>query len=247
MTFSEETLMAYVDGELDGPTREQVARAVAADPEVARRVTAHQALREKLRAGFDPILKEPVPTRLLSLVHNTPASKPAQVLPFRKPSARQRVWVQWGSLAASFVLGALAWHFGTQSTSSGPITAKQGEFIATGALQEALDGQLAANQPPAADVLVGVSFVSRQGEYCRTFRLRGADAAGLACHESQGWTVQVMAHEPASQDQGPYRQAASGLPSAVLRIVTDTIAGEPLDAAAEAQARAGGWRAKPQH
>ncbi len=125
---------------------------------------------------------------------------------------RRRAWVQWSSLAASFVLGALVWHFATQSSSSGPITARRGEFIASGALAEALDGQLAANQQATAAVQIGVSFVSRQGPYCRTFRLRGGpDAAGLACHENQGWTVQLLEHEPATQVPGQYRQAGSDL------------------------------------
>lgn len=248
MNLSEETLMAYVDGELDAPTREQVARAVAADPEVAQRVAAHQALREKLRAGFDPILKEPLPARLISLVHSAPGAKPARVLPFRKPAPRQRAWVQWSSLAASFALGALVWHFATQLNTTGPIAAKQGEFFASGALEKALDGQLAATQEPSATVQIGVSFLSRQGPYCRTFSLRGgADAAGLACHEDHGWTVQVLAHAPATQPQGQYRQAASDLPPSVVRAVADAIAGDPLDASAEAQARAAGWRARPQH
>ena len=248
MTLSEETLMAYVDGELDGPTREQVARAVAADPEVARKVAAHQAVREQLRAGFAPILKEPVPTRLLSLVQGAPGSMPAQVLPFRKQPVPQRAWMQWGSLAASFLLGAVVWHFATQLNSSAPITAQQGEFMASGTLQKALDGQLAATQEPAAAVQIGVSFLSRQGRYCRSFSLHGgADAAGLACHENEGWTVQVLAHEPASQARGQYRQAASDLPPAVVRAVADAIAGDPLDAAAEATARASGWQPKPPH
>jgi anti-sigma factor ChrR (cupin superfamily) len=249
VNLSEETLMAYVDGELDGSTREQVARAVAADPEVARRVAAHQALRGKLRAGFDPVLEEPVPARLLSLVHSAHSgAQPAQVLPLRTRLAPQRSWVQWSSLAASFVLGAVVWHFAMRLTSSGPITENQGEFVASGALEKALDGQLAADQEQSAAVQMGVSFISRQGPYCRTFRLRGsADAAGLACHENQRWTVQVLAHEPASQAPGQYRQAASDMAPAVLRAVTDSIAGDPLDAAAEAQARASGWRVTAPH
>jgi anti-sigma factor RsiW len=249
VNLSEETLMAYVDGELDGSTREQVAKAVAADPEVARRVAAHQALRGKLRAGFAPVLEEPVPARLLSLVHGAQSgAKPPQVLPFRTRPALQRSWLQWTSLAASFVLGALVWHFTMRLNSSGPITANQGEFVASGALEKARNGQLAADQEQSAAVQIGVSFISRQGPYCRTFRLRGsAAAAGLACHENQGWTVQVLAREPAAPAQGQYRQAASDMAPAVLRAVTDSIAGDPLDAAAEAQARASGWQAKPQH
>jgi hypothetical protein len=249
VNLSEETLMAYVDGELDGLTRDQVARAVAADPELARRVAAHQALRDRVRAGFDPVLKEPVPARLLSLVHGTQSGQqPAQVLPFRTRPAPRRPWVQFTSLAASFVLGALVWQFAMRLNFSGPLTANQGEFVASGALERALNGQLAADQEQSAAVQVGVSFISRQGSYCRTFRLRGsANAAGLACHENQGWTVQVLAHEPGSQPQGQYRQAASDLAPAVVRAVADAIAGDPLDAPAEARARASGWQTMPQH
>lgn len=230
MNLSEETLMAYVDGELEGLSREQVELAIATDPEVARRVAAHQGLRRKLRAGFDPVLKEPLPAHLVSLVR-------------RKPVPR-RTWVQWSSLAASFALGALAWHFAARRYSPGPISQSHGEFVASGALVHALDGQLVADQGPSAPVQIGVSFRSRQGSYCRTFRLRDtAGAAGLACHENGGWTVQVLVHEVATEAQGAYRQAGSDLPPAVLRAVNDSISGDPLDSSAEAAARARGWRA----
>jgi hypothetical protein len=246
VNFSEETLMAYVDGELDGSTREQVERAVAADPEVARRVAAHQRLNRELHAGFDPVLEEPVPAHLVSLVRGAhTGSKPAQLLPFRDKPVRQRAWVRWSSLAASFVLGALAWHFASRMNSAAPITANHGEFIASGALEQALNAQLAADQAPAGAVQMGVSFRSRQGSFCRTFRLRDtADAAGLACRESGGWTVQVLVHDAPAAAQGEYRQAASALPDTVLRAVEDSIAGEPLDSADEAAARAGGWLPK---
>ena len=244
MNFSEETLLAYVDGELDAATREQVERAVAADPEVARRVAAHQTLNRELRAGFDPVLDEPVPAHLVSLVRGAhTGSKPAQLLQFRGRPVPQRSWVQWSSLAASFVLGALAWHFASRLNSAAPITATHGEFVASGALERALNEQLAADQAPAAAVRMGVSFRSRQGSYCRTFRLHEtADAAGLACREGGGWAVQVLVQDASAATQGEYRQAASALPATVLRAVEDSIAGEPLDAADEAAARAGGWR-----
>ena len=249
MNLSEETLMAYVDGELDRPTREQIAKAVAADPEVARRVAAHQAVRGTLRAAFDPVLKEPVPARLLSLVQAAPtASKPAQVLSFRARPVPQRSWVQWTSLAASFVLGAIVWQVALRMSSSDPLTAKHGEITASGTLERALDGQLAANQDGSGAVQIGLSFLSKQGSYCRTFRVRGAaDAAGLACRGSQAWTVQVLTHEPTSQPPGQYRQAASDMPPAVVAAVAEAIAGEPLDAPAEARAQADGWQARSKH
>jgi hypothetical protein len=240
--------MAYVDGELDVAAREQVAGAIATDPEVARRVAAHQALRGRLRKTFDKVLEEPVPARLVSLVR-TRASEPGrgQLVQFPGKQPPRRAWLQWSSLAASFVLGALVWQFATRLYAPGPLREHQGEFVAAGTLARALSGQLTAEQDPAGPVQIGVSFRSRQGDYCRSFRLRGSLAsAGLACHVNDAWKVQVLAHDDASQvATGQYRQAASALPPAVLHAVDDMIAGEPLDASSEAQARASSWRKRP--
>ena len=41
MKFSEETLMAYADNELDAQTRTAVEEAMATDPEIARRVAKY--------------------------------------------------------------------------------------------------------------------------------------------------------------------------------------------------------------
>jgi transposase len=59
MTFSEETLMAYADNELDAQTRTAVEEAMASDPEIARRVAQHKALRGKLRVAFDKCSMSP--------------------------------------------------------------------------------------------------------------------------------------------------------------------------------------------
>jgi hypothetical protein len=249
VNLSEETLMAYVDGELDGPAREQVEIALAADPEAARRVAAQRALRSTLRAGFDPVLNAPVPARLVSLVRS--AARPptsGKVLPFRAKPAARPPWMQWGSLAASFVLGGLVWYFASRQYLAGPFTEQHGVIVASGSLARALSEQLASQQDASAAVQIGVSFRSKSGEYCRTFRLQGSSGtAGLTCREPAGWRVDVLAHSAGSAGsaatQGPYRQAASALPATVLRAVDDAIAGDPLDAAAEAQARASGWQA----
>jgi hypothetical protein len=247
VNLSEETLMAYVDGELDVQTREQVEIALASDPEAARRVAAQRALRSTLRAGFDPVLDEPVPARLLSLVRasGAPATS-GKVLPFRPKPVARTPWMQWGSLAASFILGALVWHFASRQYLAGPFTEQHGVIVASGSLARALSEQLASQQEPSAAVQIGVSFRAKGGGYCRTFRLQQSDgAAGLACHEQAGWKVEVLAHpSPSASPQGQYRQAASALPPTVLQAVDAAIAGDPLDAAAEAQARASRWQGK---
>ncbi len=248
MNPSEETLMAYVDGELDVAARRHVEGAIAADPQVARRVAAHEALRGRLRATFDKVLEEPVPAQLVSLVH-TRANPPTRLQPLQFPARRrpQRVWLQWTSLAASFVLGALVWQFTLRQYRPGPLSESHGEFVASGALASALSGQLAVGQNPSGAIQIGVSFRSRRGDYCRTFHLSGSLAtAGLACHDDDAWKVQVLAHDEASElPSGQYRQAASALPPVVLRAVDAMISGDPLDSTAEAQARAEGWQGKP--
>jgi len=66
MTITEAILMAYVDGELEPGARAQVEAAMAADPDIARRIARHRAFRDRLRASFDEVMEEPVPDRLLA-------------------------------------------------------------------------------------------------------------------------------------------------------------------------------------
>src|SRR5260370_442108 len=139
MTFSDDVLMAYADGELDLRTRAQVEDAIAADPQIARRVAAHQALRNTLRSGFDKVLDEPVPDHLIAAARATSRvhSENRVVVPLRPRRARTLAlpswaWPRWGAIAASFVLGALVWHFGTDWYSSGPLIERDGQLLAAG-------------------------------------------------------------------------------------------------------------------
>ena len=218
MNPSDETLMAYADGELDAATRKQVEESVAADPQVARRLAAHQALRSQLHASFDKVLEEPLPPHLVALVRSAAkGSQVGQVLQFPRQQAQRRAWLQWSSLAASFVLGALLWQLASRMYPTVPITVSKGELVAAGNLARALDSRLVSQQTASDPVQIGLSFRSRQGAYCRTFQLRETAAAGLACHANDDWKVQVLARE-ATTVQSQYRQAASALPPAFSRL-----------------------------
>lgn len=116
-------------------------------------------------------------------------------------------------------------------------------MLAAGMLAHALSQQLAVDQTAAAPVRIGVSFRSKAGEYCRTFSLREPAAlAGLACRAADGWELGVLARtESPAVSSGSYRQAASSMPPAVIAAVESQIAGQPLDAHAEAAARGRHW------
>ncbi|HEX3398609.1 MAG TPA: zf-HC2 domain-containing protein, partial [Steroidobacteraceae bacterium] len=74
MTISDEMLMAYADGELDAPTRARIEAAMKEDPEIAKRVAQHRALREAMQGAFAAVLREPVPERLIAAARGQSAA-----------------------------------------------------------------------------------------------------------------------------------------------------------------------------
>jgi hypothetical protein len=246
MNFTDDTVMAYADGELDAATRAALEAVMATDRELAQRVARQQALRARLRAAFDPVLAEPVPQRLLETARSTPAPPHTDnVIPLkRRPAPPRWSWPQWSAIAASLVLGALLGPLLLRTPSGTPFVTRDGQVLASGALARALSEQLAGTQSAQAPVRIGVSFRARSGLYCRTFVLHERDAlAGLACRDQQAWRLEALARNaPAPASGAEYRPAASALPPALARTVDELIAGEPLDAAAESAARARAWR-----
>jgi hypothetical protein len=244
MTFSEETLMAYADNELDAQTRTAVETAMAADPEIARRVAQHKALRGKVRLAFDNVIDEPTPQRLVNAARGAPAvRREGNVVPLRRKAPQRRGVPLWASIAASLVIGIIIGQAMLHSSGSTTITSRDGQLLASGVLAHALSAQLASAQTGQNPVQIGVSFKSKAGDYCRTFTVHESTTlAGLACRQHDDWHVQVLAQTtPTTQSAGAYRQAASEIPKSVVQSVDDNIAGDPLDAHAEAAARDKSW------
>lgn len=241
MRFSEETLMAYADGELDLAARAEIEAAMARDPEVARAVERHRLMAARVRAAYDGVLEEPVPERLAMLVSST-ATAPVVDLDARRDGRRISVgplrMPAWVALAASAVAGLFVGMFLVRSPAA-VYEAIDGALVARGALDEALDSQL-ASAPGGSGVRIGISFKDRDGDYCRTFHLQGdVSAAGLACRSDGSWRLQVLSAAPARVGE---LQPAAAMPIPVLHAVDAAIDGEPLDPAAEAAARDADWR-----
>jgi anti-sigma-K factor RskA len=239
VNISDETLMAYVDGELDATSRGEVEAAMAADPEVARRIAEQQRLRNSLRSAFDGVLDETVPEHLIATARTAPVSDLARARVARAEKAERR-WSTpvWGAIAASVVLGVLIGAALLRDRGSSPFAERQGHLVAQGDLAEVLSKQLAIERP-ARDVRIGLTFRDRDGAYCRSFRTPGL--GGLACREGDDWAVRILERTEAGLPEGDHEMAGSALPPSVLKAVEDRIAGQPLDAAAEAEARRNGW------
>lgn len=246
MKFSDETLMAYADGELDGAERAEIERALDADPALAERVARHQSLRSDVFAAFAPILDEPVPPAL------TAAALPGKVADLNAaraareeraaPAPRRWSWPEWGAIAATLAVGVLVGGMMGGIGGGTALTVAQGaggKLVAQGSLATALSQQLAASE---GAVRIGVSFAAKDGSLCRSFIMDGT--AGLACRHGDAWQVPVIA-EAAGAAAGDYRQAGSAMPSAVLDAIDARIAGPALDAKGEQEAVRRGWHANP--
>ncbi|SHG39536.1 anti-sigma factor [Massilia sp. CF038] len=251
MSFSDETLMAFADGELDDITSHEVELAMRLDPAIAEKVRLHQALRSNVFGAFAQSLDEEVPQRLQAAVRSgkvihldnvrqlrtpPPAPQPVRVV------KRAWSWPEWGALAATLVAGVLAGIVGARSLGGGQQFAafdpEAGALTAQGRLATALAQQLSLSAPRDKDVRVGLSFISRQGEYCRTFLL--PTTAGLACRSGAHWRIPVLASSADSKD-GAYRLASSEMPPAVMQAVDELIVGKALDLAGEKAAQRQGW------
>ncbi len=244
MTLSEETLMAYADDELDAQTRSAVEAAMAADPEIARRVAQHKALRGKLRAAFDKTLDEPPPQRLIDAARGVPSiRREGNVIPLRRKAPPRRAWPQWAAMAASLIVGILLGQAFLHTQGNGPIVTRGGDLVASGVLAHALTEQLASAPAEENPVHIGVSFKSKGGDYCRTFTLQETTTlSGLACRDHNEWHVRALAQNAAPPEgSGRYRQAATVIPRPVMQAVDEVIAGEPLDGPAEAAAKEKNW------
>jgi hypothetical protein len=255
VTISDEILMAYADGELDAAAREAVESAMREDPQIAASVARHRALRLQVQAAYAAELSEEVPPRLLTAAKGA-REKGALDTEGRVVSlqdavraspgsgvARRRRWRTMGSLAAGVVAGVAAGFLIWGRAGSPFVRDAGGELLARGQLAQALTSQLVAEQSSRSGVLIGLSFLARSGDYCRTFALSAAvPQSGLACRHGEGWQVQALIRgSGATGGSSEYRTAGSSMPAAILSLVQGQIAGEPLDPAGERAARQRGW------
>jgi hypothetical protein len=248
--YDDETLMAYADGELDAAQRAQIDAAIAQDPGLALRVQEHKALRARMAGTFSRVLDQPIPERLEAAARFGARADPSgrgNVIKFPARSARapSPPWRarEWIAMAASLLLGVLlSWRLLVPANSA-LFEAGEGGLLARGELARALESQLASEQRGDEQVLIGLTFKAHDGNYCRSFVLRAARTAGLACRVGSEW--QIPATDSSPGPEGGMQQASSALPPSILRIIEMRMDGTALDAEGEKDARLGAWDAKP--
>jgi hypothetical protein len=242
MSVQNETLMAYVDGELTAEESARVEAEIAARPELQAYVKRQRALRRGLRDAFGTILDAPLPERLLTAAARPPSRRWRMARALSSLVARRTLtWISIpaaAALACGVVIGVLV-----RVPNSADIAIGRDGLVARAALSTALTDQLAAQSPRTARAQIGISFRDGKGRYCRTFQTDSpAPLAGVACHQGGAWHIAVLAPIPKEAGAGAtFQLAGSAMPDAVRSAVRDMISGVPLDAAGEDRARAQGW------
>ncbi len=237
MTITPERLAAFADGELPEAESRAMETLVAQDPELAAQVAAHQALRQRLCAHFEPILNAPLPEHLVAQLA-PPDPRVVDLAKAREMRSKQRAiprwtWIAGPALAASLVLAVVL-----PGKDKGNTMLVEGQAYAAGSLAETLDGQLSGQQPASAKTRILLSFKDRAGAYCRGFA--GEAQAGIACRDAKGWHLRKVVG--GSQGEGgDYRQAGSQEAN-LLALAQDMAPEGALDAGQEKAAKARGWQ-----
>lgn len=223
---------AWLDGELPEPQASAMAARVAADPELAAYAEQHRALGARLANAFAPIARVPIPDPLR--VAATPA--PAKVIDLAAVRERRGRWSVTGlAVAASLALGLTIG--GVVPRGDDAVFRSEGtQLAAAGSLDRAL-GTQQASAGARNGIRIGLTFRDQTGRYCRAFTAEVQ--SGLACRAGDSWSIEGLAR--AEQEIGDYRMAAGSDP-AVGAMIDNRIAGEPLDADAEAELIRRGWR-----
>lgn len=266
MSFSDETLMAYADGELDMATRRAVEQACSTDLALARRVAHYKTRRSNVFAGFAPAddgqRMRPARQATVVSLDAVRARREATQLAARKATRERRwSWPEWMALGGVLVVGVLAGTFGlTYFQADEPrvdlVASHEGTLAAEGRLVAALEQQLSA--PPGAAgvatnaaaraagaVRIGMSFVSTDGSYCRSFASGSgtSEIEGLACKTGQEWRLPLVMQNPRpSPARSADAAAATELSPPVKAAIEQRISGEPLDAKAEQDAMQRAWQ-----
>ena len=254
MSIPNETLMAYVDGELDPSMRATVEAAMRDDPEVDTRIAQYRLLRARIQSAYAAELAEPVPQRLLAALRQSDRTSEAKVMDLAgarasvaQKSARARPnemrWRYVASMAASLLVAVGAGYFAWHRSQSDIIQDVGGSLVASGLLSRGLSDQLSGESAPSSAVQIGLSFLAKAGDYCRTFTITsGAAGSGLACRHSNEWEIRLLVQPEMGQgDRTEYRIATTSLSPVILNTVQNEMSAGPLDRPAEIAARSKGW------
>ncbi len=233
--LTDETLMAYADGELDSAARAQVEALLTRSPDGHARLAVFKKTGTPLAELFRKPMDEPPPAHLVALVMASGAAAKYHKQATNNSRSRRFLDVVGETLfgsqqhwSAGFAYGVAMVAIGAgagwymhgaelgEARGPGLVAFEQGQILAQGALARALETApsgtgvtLISADGPTPTVKADLTFRSRQQGYCRQYELAmpGDGHAGIACRRDDGkWRLEIYA-------------AAAARPSSSTRII----------------------------
>jgi anti-sigma factor RsiW len=250
--LSDETLMAYADGQLDARERARVKKLIAQDPEAGARFEVFAATGQDLASVFDEHMKSPLPGKLSRLAFY------AQPLPLHAKRSRfgqladalrsfTRPAHPFGLAAASAAMLmtgiGVGWllHDGESGSPMSELVQVEsdGRTVARGPLSVVLNSLPSGREtvlPFAAGkvlrMAVKLSFRNHAQDYCRQYEagLAGSENfGGIACHSNGKWDIKLQAQLATAQPSAGRTAPAGTKNSALEAAVMSWIDGDALD------------------
>jgi anti-sigma factor RsiW len=241
MGITDQLLMAYVDGELSPDLAALILSRMESEPDLLERLERHQRLRSELSAVYGPVMAEPLPPDLATMLVQEGAKVGASTARLAHDFAFRgfaKLWPVWAAVAAAAVVGV---GLSEALHRNDPLALSRGQIVAAGPLARSLEHNLAADVS-GSGARIMASFEDRSGRYCRVFKARGGREDGVACKNDGRWQVVALANAVGAEPSGVARQAPSALAASVAATVDEFQASSVLTPEQERQARAQQWR-----
>lgn len=219
--FSDITLMAYADGELDADARRRIERALTHDSALATRIEMFRTTRRAASDAFKAHLDAPVPDALVDRLSEMVERHERSTIDMtdnvvalrRKP--RGSIFRLDLAIAASVALvvggaiGYLGSGFGGVASTGGMVTADLTDPSLAAALRAVPSGD-AVDLERGGRFRAIASFRDEADNICREFEIDSADPSkvvSVACAVEDQWRVQFTVL--AANDEGSYAPASS--------------------------------------
>ena len=253
--FTDETLMAFADGELSEAEAAAVERAVETDQEIAARVALFRETRSQAKAALGPLADEPVPADLLDRIstmvdaedgQDAPDSTVVAFEPSPATSKRGQTsrWAMPLAASLALIVGAtVGFVLGTSQNGADDGRLRVAILDQPG-IVGALNSVRSGEEQPLGDTgdrfRSIASYRDQEGTFCREFEVDRIDTStivAVACRPAERWQVQfaVVAgsndegYAPASSLESLEAYLSAGGASAPLSLEDESAALETLD------------------
>ncbi len=242
-TVTDEMITAWLDGELSPQQREEIEQAVAASPELGRRVARLSQMNHMLAPAYAATLKAPIPERFEAILAR-PRASAWSLSGLRSVFGSLLEPRPLGMAAAALVVGVVAGGllFSNSAGKPGFETTSDGHLVANTEMAISLASLQSGDAVGSQDVRVKLSLVDAAGSYCRQFETAGS--AGLACLDGGEWKIETLSPaKTAARQDGQYVMADGAVDPVLAAALERRGVKQVLDRAQEAAAIASGWKA----